>query len=119
MNPGRNRWLFRLAILLVAGIAFYLWAVQGRSQEVTIENRSNQRISQLTITIAGQTSTFKGIKAGSQASAPLRFHSEDRFEVEGQLEDGTTIRSRGVIGERTHFIVLPGGELQFRPAGQK
>src|SRR5436309_2110260 len=62
MMHGRNRWLLRLAILLVAGLAFLVWFRRERSQDLlVIENRSKQPIALLRVTIAGQTSTFQDV----------------------------------------------------------
>jgi hypothetical protein len=118
MSRNRNRWLFRLAILLVAGVIFFLWVVQGQSQQLTVENQSGQRIARLQITIAGQTHTFRDVKAGEKVSASFRFKSDDHFQIEGELADKTTIRSSGAIGDRVLLVVQRGGELQFRPSGK-
>jgi hypothetical protein len=45
------------------------------------------------------------------------------FDVEGKLADGTRIRGRfghvgGTGGGRARLVILPGGEMQFRPGGK-
>jgi hypothetical protein len=125
MNRGRYRWLFRLAALLVAGLAFLLWAARGRSQDLlAVENRSGQPIALLEITVAGQTSTFRDVPAGADVTAALGGKSDDPFVVEGRLADGTMVRGRfahvadALGGGRTGLVVLPGGQILFRQAGK-
>jgi hypothetical protein len=120
MKQGRYRWLIRLAILLVAGLGFAFWMLRGRSQNLLlVENRSGQRIALLTLTFAGQTRSFEDMAVGAEVTVPLPVKEEERLVVEGRLANGTLIRGRlGRIsgaGERYRLIILPGGDIAFRP----
>lgn len=117
MNPGRQRWLLRLAVVLLVGLVALFWAVGQRSRILTIENRSEQSIPELNITIANQIKKFQNVKAGEEVSAPCPPRGEDRFSVDGRLADGTRLRANGRIGDSLHFLLLPGGQLQPRRKG--
>jgi hypothetical protein len=117
MNPRRNRWLLRLAVVLLVGLIALFWAVSERTRSLTIENRSEQSIPVLNITIAGQTKTFQNVKAGDEVTVPCSARGDDRFTVDGQLADGTRIRANGPIGDSPHFLLLPGGQLELRRKG--
>lgn len=122
---GRYRWPLRLAVLVIAGLALLGWAYAERSRNVlTVENRSGQTISLLHITAAGQTSEFRDVASGAEVTASFRIKGDDHFAVEGRLADGTLIRGQfrsvtsGMSGERAHLVVLPGGQIVFRPGGK-
>lgn len=117
MNPGRQRGLLRLAVVLLVGLAALFWAIGQRSRTLTIENRSEQSIPELNVTIAGQTQTFHNVKAGEEVAAPCPPRGDDRFSVDGRLADGTRLRANGRIGDSLHFLLLPGGQLQPRRKG--
>lgn len=118
MNPSRKRWLIRLAILLIVGLIALFWSVGQRSRNLTIENRSEQSIAELKITIAGQTKTFQNVKAGAEVSAPCPAQGDALFTVEGKLADGSLVRVNGRIGDSLYFFLLPGGLLQPRGKGK-
>lgn len=113
MNPGRSRWLLRLAVVLVVGLLALFWAVGQRTRTLTIENRSEQS-AELTITIGGQTRTFQNVKAGEQVNVPCQARDGDPFTVEGRLAGDTRIHFFGRIGENLDFVLPPGGQLQPR-----
>ncbi len=116
MNPGRKRWLFRLAILLLVGLGGLFWSIGKLGRDLTIENRSEQTITEMKITIGGQTRTFTDVAPGGEASAPCpTMDSELPFTVEGKLADGNVFRLRGQIRASLHYLLLPGGQLQPRP----
>jgi hypothetical protein len=117
MNPGRKRWLLRLAVVPLAGLAALLWFSGQRSRDLTVENRSRQSIASLQITVAGQTNTFRDVADGARVTAPFQARDGDPFRMDGQLADGTRIRASGMLGERTQFLVLPGGEIAPKKAG--
>ncbi len=94
MIPGRQRWLLRLAVVLLVGLVALFWAVGQRSRTLTIENRSQQSIPELNITIAGQTKKFRNVKAGDEVSASCPSGGGDRFRVDGRLADGTRLWSQ-------------------------
>jgi hypothetical protein len=102
--------------VLVLGVALFVWFVWGRSPDrLTVENRSGLPVTVLRVTVAGQTYTFRDVASGSDATAPLTIKGGERFAAEGKLADGTMIRIGGVTTEGAHLLVLPGGEVQFRP----
>ncbi|HWG43615.1 MAG TPA: hypothetical protein VN688_12580 [Gemmataceae bacterium] len=119
MDKGRKRWLIRVAIVLVIGAAGLLWALGEHSRTLVIENHSEQTVIRLEVTIAGQLSTFRDVRTGAVVNAECKAKDGDRFVVAGQLADGTRIRSSGLIGESLHFLILPGGEVKFRPKSKK
>ena len=55
--------------------------------------------------------------AGAEASAAI---PGGHFDAEGRLADGTRIRGRfgqagGPSGGRARLVILPGGQMQYRP----
>ena len=114
MNPGRSRWLFRLAIVLIVGLLGLFWAVSHRTYSLTIENHSGQPIAEVSVSIGGQKQTFHDVKAKAKVTAECPARGDDQFIVEGQLADKTRIRANGPVGENLDFILLPGGDLQPR-----
>jgi hypothetical protein len=120
MNPGRSRWLLRLAILVAVGGAFLIWANQKREQSaLVIQNRSGQTISTLEVTLAGESQTFENIGEGSDRRVtPIRMDAP--FTLTGRLADDTRIRASfgkipaGPAGEPPTLIVVPGGEIMVK-----
>ena len=117
MNTGRSRWLIRLGIVLLLALAALLWVIATRRPSLEIENRSEQSIPVLQITIGGQTRTFHNLSSGAQVAMPCPRRGEEVFSVEGKLADGTRIRANGRIGDDLHLILLPDGQLQPRRKG--
>jgi hypothetical protein len=118
-NRGRSRWLIRIAILVVAGIAFAVWAVQRESPGLTVENRSGQAIAVLHVKVGGETSTFQDVPAGRELKVPLANGGDTPFEVDGQLADGTRLRGRFGAGAapgkpRATLVILPGGQINVK-----
>jgi hypothetical protein len=119
MNRGRSRWLFRLGIPLVLGALALVWfAVRGPEVVLTVENHSGQPLTALEISGGGKTTTFRDVASGSEASAALP--GGGHFEADGRLADGTRIRGRfgeigGSGGGRARLVILPGGQMQYRP----
>jgi hypothetical protein len=104
----RYRWVLRLAALPVAALALALWLAREQTKEgLTIENRAGQPIATLEVTVAGRVSTFRGVPAGADVTAPPGDEPDRRFRVEGKLADGSMIRGSGVYDPRTHFVVRP------------
>jgi hypothetical protein len=119
MNPTRKRTLLRVAIVLVAGLGFLVWALGHRTREFVVENHSGQRIDRLSVTVAGQTSTFQDVAAEAQVSGTFKAGSDDHFTLDGQLADAndTRIHASGKADEKFHFIfILPGGDVRIRPS---
>ncbi|HTU21120.1 MAG TPA: hypothetical protein VMG10_23910 [Gemmataceae bacterium] len=114
MNPRRNRWLLRLAVVLVVGILALFWAVGERTRTLTIENLAQQPISELKITVGAQTRTFQDVEVGKKVTVPCQVRGDERFTVEGRLTDDTRIRANGRIGDNVDYVLLPGGSLEPR-----
>lgn len=110
MNPMRKRWLIRLAILLIVGLIALFWSVGQLGRNLTIENRSEQAIEELKITLGDQTQTFHNIKPGQEVSVPLP--SSGAFAVDVRLPGDKLLRLRGSIRDNLHYELLPGGQLQ-------
>jgi hypothetical protein len=117
MNPGRKRWLLRLAVVILAGLAALLWFSGPRPRDLAVENRSGQSIASLQITVAGQTNAFRDVADGASVTAAYQARDDDSFRMDGRLADGTRIRASGMLGERTQFLVLPGGQIVPKKAG--
>jgi hypothetical protein len=112
MNPRRSRWLLRLAIVPVIALLALFWAVRQQTHSLTIENRSEQSIDELNVSIGGQTQKFQNVKAGDRVTAQCPARGEDRFTVEGKLANDTRIRLSGLIRDSLDFVLLPNGTLE-------
>jgi hypothetical protein len=119
LNRGRHRWLFRLAVLLVVGVGLLLWSagVQGRKR-LTVKNASGQPIKLLKVTAAGKTVTLPDLAPGTEVAPPVGDEGDAPCTVEGQLEDGTRFDWKGPVGQGISLVVLQGGKIHVRPAGQ-
>src|SRR5258708_6781396 len=119
MRSKRSRWLFRIAIVLVAGAAFLVWAVGGLSQpSVTVENQSGQVVSELHVTVAEEQGTFRNVAQGATVTVPFAVPGRGPFTVKVTLGDGPSLRTSRMEGktlQRGRFIILPGGGINFRP----
>jgi hypothetical protein len=120
MNKGQYRWLVRLAILPVAGLALYLWLSNREGPGgLTVENRSGGPIARLAITAGGRTSTFHDVLDGSQVTAPVGAQGGP-FKLDGEFPDGTRITGRFTVGGQdvvgSGLVVLPGGQIAPRKA---
>jgi hypothetical protein len=121
MNPGRSRWLFRIAILVVLGLALLLWFSREQGQNVlVVENRSGWPVIELQVTVGGATNTVHDLANGADVTAALRGGGDERFVVKGRLDDGkdTTISGRGRLPEGATLTILPGGQIQIRQPGK-
>ena len=118
MNRGRSRWLFRLGVPLLLGAGALVWfAAHGSEVALTVENRSGEVLTSLEIKSEGKATTLRDVAPGTEQTVLLA--GGDHFEVEGKLADGTRIRGRfGQVGGRARLILLPGGQMQFRPGGK-
>jgi hypothetical protein len=104
-------------LVLIVALGGLVWVLREQSQrQLTVENRSGQSIAELRVTVAQETVTFRNVPAGKDVSTPLGSSGHVPFTVEGQLADGTVIKSSGHLEEDLHCIVLPGGGIQFRKA---
>lgn len=118
MNPGRKRWLLRLAIVIVAGLIALLWFAGQRSRDLAVENQSGQPIASLRITVAGQTQTFRDVAAGGRVTAAYKARDDDAFRLEVRLADGALVSFSGLLGERTEFLVLPDHQITPKKASR-
>jgi hypothetical protein len=119
MERRRSRWLLRIGVVLVVGLALLIWAIHEQSQDLlTIENRSGQPITLLRVTIAGESKTFKDVAKETAVTAPLGGKGDAGFVVEGQLADGTRIRGQFLKGGGRRLLVLPEGRLELGKAGR-
>jgi hypothetical protein len=108
-------------VLAVASIGLVWWYARNHSPNyLTVENRSGEVITVLRITTAGETETFRDVAEKATKASPSPVQDGDRFVVEGRLADGTRIKTNGMISESSlHVIILPGGQIQFRPAPRR
>jgi hypothetical protein len=121
MKSGRSRWLLRLAIVPVIGIAMLLWANQEKSHNVlTVENRSGQPLSLVKVGVAGQAKTYRDVAAEAVVTVPLWAggDGETVITVECQLSSKSTMRWQGKPDAPVHLVVLPDGQIIIRPAGK-
>ena len=119
INRGPYRWPIRLAAVLLLGLVLYAWFTGEWSHKgLTVENRSDQPISLLRVTVAGQRTIYTDVPAGGSRTAPAGGEGGDRFAVDGHLADGTMIRGEGSMPPGRALVVLPGGQILARPAGR-
>ena len=119
MNPGRKRWLPRVAVLLAVAAVLLVWGIWWRPQDrVIVENRSGESITLLEVRAGEESSTFHDVSAGAEVSAALRARVDKPFTVDGRLADGTRIRGSfrhpdggGITGRQLNLVVLPGGQI--------
>lgn len=116
MNPTRKRTLLRVAIVLVIGLGFLVFALGHRTREFVVENHSGERIDRLSVTVAGETSNFQDVSVEGQVTGTFKTGNDDRFTLDGRLADGTRIHASGKAGENFHFLILPGGDVRIRPS---
>jgi hypothetical protein len=117
VNSARSRWWIRLGIVLLLALGALFWVVASRRPNLEIENRSEQTIAVLNITIGEQTRAFPNVPSGRQVEMPSPSRGEEAFRVDGKLADGTRIRANGRIADTLHLILLPGGQLEPRRKG--
>ena len=113
------------AVGLVLGGITWIARRDEDFHNVFVENRSGQRIAWLRIqTIRGMTG-FPDLPDGEVAKMYFAFRvpgpGEDDFVVTGRLGDGTVldgvfgITMDGSIEDRAHFVIGPGGTIDFWP----
>jgi len=123
MMRSRNRWLLRLAAVLVAGLIVLLWYRGDETQNVqnvlTVENRSGQSITLLKVTSAGETRSFRDVAPGATVTDPMT-RKQDRFKLEFSFADGSKTNFVYVPADKTdpNLIALPKGEIVVRPKGK-
>jgi hypothetical protein len=121
MRTGRQRWMLRLAILLVAGLGVLLWAItRDWSRGLTIENRSGQRIVELTVRAGGENSVFRDVAPGATVNAPLGTR-EQGIDVRGRLANKDLVHgvfAVAAVREGEILVIQPGGGMVVRKAGR-
>jgi hypothetical protein len=119
INRGPYRWPIRIVAVLLVGLGLYAWFTRDRAANgLTIENRSQQPISVLRVTVAGQRNVYQNVPSGGSVTAPAGGEGGDRFALDGQLADGTMLRGAGGLPPGRALVVLPGGQVVTRPAGR-
>ena len=121
LNTMRRQLVTRaiIGLLILGGTAWNLRAIKNR---LMVENRSGQPVSLLIIGIYGSSSSFmfENVPDRSKASASFSIDGDGGFYVHGFLADGTNITggyygyvTPGMYGEHAHFVINPGGGLDF------
>ena len=119
IRQSRYRWVFRLAVVLVAGIGLLAWAAWGQGRgALAIENQSGVPVALLKVTVGGQTTTFHDLRPGARVAAPVGPDDSNHYAVEVRLADGTIIHGGGEVPEGSSLVVLPGGRTTFRKAAR-
>ena len=127
MQPSSMRLSVRQAMVAVAistlvlgGIASGLQLIRRKLESrLFILNQSGQAISWIEVSPPGSLVKFRGVPEGSKASSLYEVRGDGGFFVRGRLADGTEIggpQGYGYAtgtGERTWFVVKPGGSLEF------
>ena len=114
MERGRNRWVIRLAVVVVAAAGMLVWALQARGG-LTISNQSGQKIVILKLTAAEQTIILRDLAVGADETVPFVVKANDPAVLEGNLADGRLIRVQGPAGDWRKLVILPNGEVKINP----
>jgi hypothetical protein len=119
MKPGRNRWLLRVAIPLLVGLAVLVWALGTRGQHgLVVENRAGQPLARLEVTVGEQTKIIRDMPAGADVAVPISTKGASPVHVQAQLADGTLFRGQfREIPEGTRVVVLSRG-IELRLPGK-
>lgn len=113
MVRGRNRWVLRLGVVLLAGAAMLIWALRQQAESVlTIVNQSGQTIVEMKVTAADQTVPYRDIPAGKEVTVPFVTNSKERVMIRVKLENGSLDGYMGPAGDYLKFNVLPDGAIQ-------
>jgi hypothetical protein len=116
---NRKRWLVRLALVAVLGVAMLVWSLSQRAQpRLAIENRSEQPIRQLRVTVDNKTHKFTNVPHRGEVTVPLGTQSDVPCVVQGELEDGSIIRQQFFHPVSGTLVIRPRGETQFHPLGK-
>src|SRR5262249_50688687 len=118
-RSNKKRWILRLTVVLIVGLVALVWSLREHGRTITILNRSEQAIAELSITIAGQTQTFQNVKLGDEITDPCPARGDDRYTIEGRLANGNRVRSSGRIDDNLDFILIPGGQLERRSKARR
>jgi hypothetical protein len=115
----RNRWLLRIAVVLVAGGAMLFWALRQKPPPLTVSNKSGQAIAKMRISFGDETSTFTNVARSEEISVPVVGKSDTPFSVDINLADGNLIRSSGRWQQPIKVIVLPDNRIEIHPADKE
>jgi hypothetical protein len=114
-----HRWVIRLGLVIVAGLAFWLWMqVRGRSQDVIVHNEYGKPIPVMKVTIGDETREFRDVAEGAEVVVPFRSKT-DRLRVEVAFADKkvstyTGVATGGSDGEPANLVILPTGDVEPR-----
>ncbi len=96
MDRRRNRWVLRLAIVLVAGGVMLYWALKQQAERVlTIVNKSGQTVVEMTVAAGDEQHTYRDLADGKDVIVPFVTNSDVRVTINLHLQDGTRRRRRG------------------------
>jgi hypothetical protein len=116
---NRKRWLVRIALVAVLGVAMLAWSLSQRTEpRLTIENRSKLPIKQLRVTVDNHTQTFTKVVDGGELTVPLGTRSDTECLVEGELGDGSIIRQKFFHPVSGTLVIGQRGETQFHALGK-
>ncbi len=79
---------------------------------LVVTNDSGQVVKTLSVTLGQDTLTSENLANGAAASVPFGNHTETRFTLHGQLEDGNVFSgqfSRNPSGEQVDIVIRKGG----------
>jgi len=103
-------------VLLAPAILAWLHVVRN---VLVVDNRSEQEVTYLTITVTEENIVFANLSPGASVSSTFRIRHDDDFHVVGQLADGTAISgdfgyvTNGMFGEHARFVIQPDGAIEF------
>lgn len=118
-SKGRSRWITRIAVVLLVALGGLFWTITTHRASLEIENRSEQSIAELHVTLAGQTSDYANVPVGSVVRTDSPVRGEVTVRVQGKLANanGTRIFFQGRMSDSLHLVLLPGGALEPRRKG--
>ncbi|WP_165075561.1 hypothetical protein [Paludisphaera rhizosphaerae] len=126
MNGELNRRLLLclaalMVLLIVTGAIGLFRAMENR---LTVENRSGQAVSLLTVEVVDGNSRHglisQSLPDNGLATASFSVSADGYFHLVGAFTDGTPIEEKscgyvtnGDFGERVRFTIKPGGAVDF------
>ena len=114
--------LVGIVIFLVVLVVLFIVYISLRPDNkavVTVLNSSDQQVSILSITLSGQTNTFKNIPIGGKVSSQFKVFSDDHYIISGKMADSS--KFGGDFGYVTSgmdfwdsFSIKPSGKIEFQ-----
>lgn len=117
---GRSDRVLRGGRLLLVLLSLHGGGCQSPENRMTVENRSGQVISAVTVSLRDAKSRFENIATDAKVSASFKILGDDHFVIEGRLMDGTVFTgkygyvTRGMQGEQIFFTVRPLGAIEYK-----